>query len=306
MLSIKKIEELKKLGIIIEGTKVTMMGVDLVALNAAIADEKEVDFNAELKSPEGITILDDDGLELVKTNVKKGHETAFSEILAKELAKEYGITIDKKDPREAVKLIAAASALKAVEEAKLTPDEQVKEKDKIIEQLRKSITDGDGEKETFKTQAEQYRNELNSVREMNEWSKFLPEDHNPLLGAEDYRRRIKEEKGIDFKKINGVWVTTDLEGNPIKDKLVKDIPAKDKIKEIFDTTPQWKKVVAAESSGGGLGTGSSTSGGGSTATGGSYKNMSELRAAKEANKWSQKEFKDNYTKAVAENPDFGK
>jgi len=300
----QKIEELKKLGIEVEGGKIKVMGIDITSLTAAVSDEKEVDFIAELKAPAGVNILDDEGLELVKSNVKRGHETAFSEIFAKELMKDYGITIDKKDPKEVIKAIAAAEAIKAVEAAKLTPDEQVKEKDKIIEQLRKSIQDVDTEKGTLKSEAEKYKNELLSFREMNEWAGMLPEDHNPLLKPEDYRRRIKEEKGIDFKKIDGVWVPTDLEGNPLKDKLVRNISAKDKIAELFESTPQWKKSVTTTTSGG-LGTGSSASGSPEPAKG-NYKNMSELREAKEKNRWSQKEFKDEYTKAVSENPEFGK
>jgi hypothetical protein len=311
MLKKDDIAKLKKKGITIndDGT-INVMGVDMKTLNEAISSKEEVDYpEPTIVAPEKHSLLSDEELEVLKTTAKnegaKSKETSMPEILAKLYKEKYGIKLDTKDLDEVIKAIALTESEKAVNAAKLTVDEQVKLKDTDIATLRQNVIDAQAEGGKFKTEAETYKSQLDSVNEMQEFSSLISGKSNPIFKANELRTRFREEEGFDIKKVNGTWIKVDLEGKPIQDKLLRNIPANTAIDETLSKRKEWAKPIeaAAGAASGGHGTGSSGGGQGNGAAK-KYNSLSELKEAKNAEKWDGRRYQQEYTKAVAENPEF--
>lgn len=311
------IAKLKLMGIEISKDGVSILGIDIKKLNDAIAATEEVEFNAEYVAPKGLNIVKDEDIEQLKTaakgEAKTATEKALPEILAKAYKEKYGIKLDTKDLDEVIKAVVAAESDKAIKASGLTVEEQVKAvttaKDKDIETIRENMEKLQSERDNLEAESKKWRGEAESMKENEMFSRLLGDKVNPLLKPAEYRARMKEEEGIDFKMVNGKFVPVDNEGNVLKDKFLKEIPAEKKIAEILEKRKEWVRSTEGGSGSGkgegGFGTGGSGNGG--SGGGGSdkkYANMSELKAAAAQNKWNQKQLKQEYQKQVSENPEF--
>lgn len=317
MLSAKNKKLLASWGISIEAGAVKVdlskIGINEKDLLAAANDAAEVDIEIAVK-PEGFNILDDAALKefegRIKTEQKPLIENATKEILAKIWKEKYGVKLDTKNPDEVLEAIILAKSTAAVDAAKLTVDEQVRLKEADLESVRANYKELEKELNKEKEEVTAWKGKHDLVLENQDFASLLGDKVNPLLKPSEYRARMLEEEGIQFKKVAGVWKVLDSEGNPVKNKLRDEISATEKLNEILSKRTEWAKPTTPSDGGGnnGGGHGTGNSGGGAGGNGGagsaSIKNMSSFKEAARTNKWNAVRQNQEYLKVVAENKDF--
>ena len=290
-------------GITIEGDAVkfdlSKIGIDQAALIAAEKDTKEVDFEVKIK-PEGFNVLDETELTDLKTRVegdaKTAAEKSVPEILAAAYKEKYGVKLESTNMDEVIEAIALARSTEAVSKLNLTIDEQVKLKDADLATVRQNYADLEKEVGVHKGEVEKWKGEFEGLKESQGFASFLGDRINPLLKPNEYRQRLLEEEGVQFKNIDGVWTAMDAKGGVIKDKMAKPVAANDKLAEILGRRKEWTKPESAAAPvQGGHGTGGS---GGGAAAEKKYGSMSQLKAAAAEGKWNQKTLKAEYDKAA--------
>lgn len=308
MLKPAQIKLLATWGITVEGDAIkfdiSKIGINQAALLAAVKDPNEVDFEIKVK-PEGFNILDETELTELKARVeldaKTNAERSVPEMLAQTYKEKFGVKLDSNDMEQVIEAVALLRSTEAVSKLNLTVDEQIKLKDADLETVRKSLADVEKEIGTHKSEAERWKGSFESLKDTNDFAQFLGDRVNPLLRPDEYRKRLREEENIDFKKVDGVWKPFDLKGVEIKDKYAKPVPAVDKLTEVLGKRKEWAKPVAAASAEEVGGHGAGGAGGGSGGGGEKkYSNMSSLKEAAASNRWSSKQLKQEYDKAAIE------
>lgn len=247
-------------------------------LKAAIEDEKE----ADLAVDEKVQSFTEDELGTLKSNSYKEGKTAGVEIAVKDVKEELKLEFQGKS----VKGLVEAAQKKAVEDAKIPANEQVKELTTKLATLQNTITEQD-KKLADKEQ------EVEGIRIKSELYKVIPAGGTL---ENDEVIELMKLKGYAFEQKDGKTVVK-LNGEVQNDKLGNPLAAKD----IITGFMKEKKLIADESGGGGP-----EGRGGDTKPPVKFTKFSELKKHYESKGISTmgQEFNEAVQKAVADNKDF--
>lgn len=182
------------------------------ALSEAISSDTET----EVEIPE-LTILDETGLNKLKSSSYNDGKKAGVEMAVKEYADEAGIEVAQKDRN--IKSFAEIVKAAALEEAGAKPDERIAKKDKDIENLRKEYKKLQDEK----TEIERKIVKAESKAALYQSVPSLGEGQIPV----DKLVRLMEADGYQFTTENGKLSIKDPSGNDIRTNTLEDIAPKD-------------------------------------------------------------------------------
>lgn len=193
-----------------------VLKLDATKLEAAIADQNEV----ELEIPQGLQGMIPTELEARDRNVKStGYNegvTAGKEMLVKELKTTHGITIDGKGADQ----FMSAYKAKVLEEAKITPNEQLKEKDTVITNLQNNIQALQAEKQRAEGQISEIRLNSNLFKQVPELGVTLePEEVIGSMRSRGYSFE-QDQNGAIIPKLNGQVIRDATTQNPLAPKDV--------------------------------------------------------------------------------------
>lgn len=164
--------------------------------------------------PEDVIVLDDAGLQQVKnTEYANGKEKGL-EMAVKDYGKTNGIEFTGKTIDGLVK----AAQAKAIKDANVEPDEQVKQLTTELDNVRKNYTDLEQklqQKESLATKAAITTGIISEVPTLGDKSA-------PVAKV----LKLMEVDGYEFKQENGKTVTY-LNGEKVVDKLSQPVPVKD-------------------------------------------------------------------------------
>lgn len=196
------------------------------ALTKAITAAEEVDL--EGFSPDGLTVLTAEELTARDTNTKKsveaGYKTAGREIALKEIKEAAGLTdVEGKDAKKIAEAIKSA----ALTEAKIAPDQQVKELQtqlKALETARDEAIQG-------KTKAEQMAQTVRFEREI---IGAFPARGGELSDEDRLALFNMRYEAADVEGVGRVWKNK-ADGSELRDKVSgKPLQTGDVIKGFFD------------------------------------------------------------------------
>lgn len=197
------------------------MGIDYDALVSAIKDTKEVD----LTLPEG-TFYTEDAINELRTNIKRGHEEAYTEIWGKSMNEKHALGLSTRDAKNPEKVIAALKS-KGAEEANVEPNTKIKELEESIKRLQ---TETIPEKERQYAELEtKYKGYL----EREQYISVLPKDAISILTPDEHIARVKQ---YAIRGENGEAIDPKT-GIPFKDKMERPIPFTDKVNEFYKNNP---------------------------------------------------------------------
>jgi len=221
--------------------------MDAAALESAITDTAEKD----IAIPDNITVLTAEELatrdRAKELAGRKAGETASIEMLIKDKKKELGLEFEGKDPDTFIEALQQ----KALADAKIAPDEKLKEKDKTISQLQKNI-------QTLQNEKQQIEQKVSQVKVEATVLKSIPSNLKAGMDAEEVLTLMKA-KGYDFTEKDGQIVAV-KNGETIADQALNPRPIKDVVTE-YATERGWIDTGTGTRSGRGEG----SSGGGSGA-----------------------------------------
>ena len=192
-------------------------------LEAAKSDQEvEVEVSADLQ------VFTKPELETREANLKSTNIEAGKEIMVKELKKATGLEFAGKDPEKFINEYKA----KVLKDENISVDDKIKEKDKVIEGLRKNLGDKDQEINTWKNKATQA--DVDS-----KYLGWLPKERAEILSDAQFVGLLKQE-----------YEVTEYEGKPAMKnirtgEIEKDpttltpIPPADVIKGHFEKSTGW-------------------------------------------------------------------
>lgn len=192
-----------------------LLKLDTAAFESALTATTETD----LAIPNNITVLTTEELAArdiatKKTGYSEGGLAAI-EMFVKEQKKAHNLEFEGKDP---AKLLESFSA-KVLADAKIAPNEALKEKTSMIEQLRANITKLEQEKAETAAQVAKVRTEASILR-------AVPSN---LKGVEsDEVLASMRLKGYEFEDVEGVVVVKKA-GAVVADAALKPLALKDVI-----------------------------------------------------------------------------
>lgn len=263
---------------------IATLKLDKEKFTAAITGADEVDF--ELPA---LSVFTPDELKIRDENIRKERysegKAAGSEITIKEFKEKFGITIEGKD----LAAVTEACKNKILEEAKIEPNKQLQEKEKMIEGLRTTVNALTGEKTTLENSIKSMRIESSALTE-------IPEGiigKNEVLGLMKINGySIEDENGAIILKLNGETVRNNLQ-------------SPESLKNIATAFMTERNLIVTDTGGKQGRGGKSDKPGG---TGGNPKNIAELREQfeSEGKSLNGQEFSARCMELSKDNPDFFK
>lgn len=220
----------------------TLLKLDLPKLEAAIADEKEVD----VEIAEDLQVFTKPELETRDKNNYKTAKKAGEEMQIKALKEKHGVDIAGEDPEKFIE--ALQKKIKA--EVDTNPDARVAEMQKTLDTAKSALKKVNEEKDLLQKDKEtfQYNTKLLSL---------LPNDRMETMTNEEYLMLLNSAIKIETRDGKEVVLKG---GQPIIDaKSLEPVPVADAIKGVF-TERKWIKE-AASSTQAGRGGGNSNPGG---------------------------------------------
>lgn len=248
-------------------------------LKAAIENKDEVDLAVDEK----LTALSEDEITTLKNNEYKNGKEKGVEMAVKGVKEKLNLDFQGKT----VEGLVEAAQKKAIEDAKVPANEQVKELQTKIATLQNTITEQD-------SKLAEKDKEVQGVKLSGELFKNIPAGAS--LENEEVIELMKL-KGYGFEMKDGKLVAS-LNGQAISDKLSNPVPVKDVIEGFLKD----KKLIA-DGAGGGNPEGRGAGGGKAPVK---YTKLSELktRFQSEGKSLLGQEFNEAVQKAVTENKDF--
>ena len=241
----------------------TLAKIDQAVLEAAISaqDEQDVAIADDLQA---VTKVELDTRDRNKYNEGK---TAGAEIALKEVKTKAGIDIDGVDTQK----IADAISKKAVDDAKIVPDEQVKAAQNLTEQWKAKAKTAEDQVKALQADKEQLAMD-------NQYRALLPKDRSDLLNDDEYLMATKSR--FEIKKDGDRQVVVDrTTGEVVRDKTkLEPVAPADVIKGHF-AERKWMAEAPGADSKKGRGGSDSNPGGAK----GQFKKMSEVRKHAEDN-----------------------
>lgn len=211
----------------------TLLKINPATLEAAVASDKET----EIELPRDVKLLSDKDLESRDKNVKStGYNEgvrAGQEIMIKDLKQAHGLTFEGKDSNKFVEALVA----KTLSDAKLQPNEQLKEKDGIIANLQKSVQTLTTEKEQIQKQHKETLLNDNLIKHVPTLAVGLEPDEVILsMKSKGYTFEI-DDAGALITKYNGQIVRDATTQNAVEVKDVISGYVKERKWEKADTEP---------------------------------------------------------------------
>lgn len=196
-------------------------------LAEAITSTEEVDLSIDDK----LTAFTEEEVQTLKSNSYKDGKKAGVEMEVDDLKKEMGLEFQGKT----VKGLAEALKKKTLEDAKIEPNEKVKELEGKLTTAQKAVQELEGrivEKE----------NEVASTKVNTELYKYIPapKEDGPAIDQDDIIFKMKRE-GYEFKLEDGKVVPYKA-GVKITDKVGNDLAPKDVVEGFLKE----KKLISAE------------------------------------------------------------
>lgn len=182
------------------------------SLSEAITSDTE----AEVEIPE-LTVLDETGLNKLKSTSYNEGKKASLEIHIKEYAEENGLEIPQKDRN--IKSFAEIVKAAALEEAGAKPDEKVQKKQQEIDRIKAEYNKLKAEKEEVEGKVSKAESKAALFQSV----PSLGEGQIPV----DKLVRLMEADGYQFANENGKLSIKDPSGNDIKTNTLEDIAPKD-------------------------------------------------------------------------------
>jgi hypothetical protein len=182
-------------------------------LAAAIADTEEKD----IAIPD-LTTLTDDELKVLGSNKYNEGKKAGVEMNVDEVKKKLGLEFTGKT----VEGLVEAAQKKAVVDAKVSPDEKVKELTEKVTNLQTTVKD-------YETKLAEKDSEVSNIRTISEIHKHIPDfgENAPAL-SKDETWSLMKANGYDAKVENGNLVLY-KDGKQVKDKLENAVKAQEVI-----------------------------------------------------------------------------
>jgi hypothetical protein len=219
--------------------------MDEKVLSDAIAAPDEQD----VAIPEDLQVLTKTEQETRDRNKYNEGKTAGSEMVIKDIKTTHKLSIDSNDPEKVVEAIGK----KAVEEAKIAPDEQVKEQKKLVDQWKQKAT-------TAEQKATELEGKITGLSVDNKLRGLLPKDRSDILTDDEYLVSIKSKFRLETKDGREV-VIDNATGEVVRDKIkLEPILPGDAISGYFTERKGWLVDPKAGGGQGGRGGGNSNPG----------------------------------------------
>lgn len=237
--------------------KININGKSIEVSDAELAkalEEKKESF--ELKA-DGLTIRTTEEDDLFAKNKEKEGVSIGAEIGRKELIKGLGIESDgahksDKTAIDAIKTVMSGSVAKALEDAKIEPNEKIRSLETDMELLRGNLTKA--EQKALESE-NQFHSFKQGIEIDNELVSLMPD--NTLLPKKDMLMLFKSKQKIE-KSESGQTIGLGLDGQPLKDtSTLQPLPIKSVVENFFSENSQYLK--GAEGGAGGGDSGSSGS-----------------------------------------------
>lgn len=231
-----------------------LLKMDAAKVEAAINDAAEVD----LELPADLTVLTPADLAARDQQQKSTHTKAGMEIAIKEMKEKTGLEFNGKTPEQFIEAFQA----KVLKDANISVDTQVKDKDKIIDGLRKNL----GEKEQSLVAVQ---NEAKAAKADAQLLSLLPPNRSKILSDQEYLSLAKNS--FEIGEADGRPAIIDrTTGEPIRTKdTLLPVPPADVIKGHFEAK-KWIEPAQQQQQGG-------RSAGDSKTIPGSITNMTQLK-----------------------------
>lgn len=258
----------------------TLLKIKEADLEAAIADEKEVDLKIDAK----LQTFDETELQTVKSNSYKEGKKAGVEMEVDELKKELGYDFQGKT----IKGLIDFNKKKVLEDAKIEPEKKVTE-------LQEKLTTVQNSYKQLETKLAEKDNEVATTKTKSEVFKHIPSfgDEGPAFDQEDVYNMMRT-KGFEFKIEEGKVVAY-KDGKQVQDKLSNPTD----VKEVVNGFLMEKKLITEEKviAGRGDKTHKQTS---------KFATLSELKKhyQEQGKNLLGSEFSEAVQKAAKENPEF--
>lgn len=253
------------------------------SLSEAITSDTET----EVEIPE-LTLLDETGLNKLKSTSYNDGKKAGVEMAVKEWAEESGMDVPQKDRN--IKSLAEIIKAAALEEAGAKPDERIAKKDKDIENLRKEYK----RLEQEKAEIENKVSKAESKAALFQSVPSLGEGQIPV----DKLVRLMEADGYQFANENGKLSIKDPSGNDIKTNTLEDIAPKNILTGYAKEIGLYREQTEPETPKG--------RGGGNPNPAPVFTKQSELKAhyEKSGKSINGEEYLNHVRQLRTENPDF--
>lgn len=224
-MALKK-EDIQKLAILAK--------IPVPDLEKAIGEKEEVALTIQDK----LNVYSEDEVTTLKKNEYNSGKTAGLEIAVKETKEEMGLEFTGKT----IKGLIEAAQKKAVDEAKINPDQRVKE-------LQDKLTNVQNTVKEYETKMAEKDTEVSGIKLNYELSKHIPVvgENGPSFMPDEVIQLMKIN-GYEFKQENGAVVPY-KDGKQLQDKLSNALPAKDVITNFMKE----KKLITEEAVPGGRG-----------------------------------------------------
>lgn len=263
-----------------------LLKIDPAKMLEAAKSDQEV----EVEVPADLQVFTKPELETREANLKSTNIEAGKEIMVKELKKATGLEFAGKDPEKFINEYKA----KVLKDENVSVDDKIKEKDKVIEGLRKNIGERDTEITTLKTKASQAEADSKLLG-------LLPKERASILTDQQYLSLIKQE--FELTEHEGKPAVKNLKTGEIeKDKTTfTPLAPADVIKGHFEGA----KWIAAEG-GAGAGGGQGGRGAGDSKTVGGIQNMKQFKEHASAQGWNLngEQARAELNKITTANPNF--
>src|SRR5581483_690301 len=180
-----------------------LVKIDEKTLSEAIAATEEKDITI----PEDLQVMTKTEVETRDRNKYNEGKTAGTEMVVKDIKTKHNLTIETNDPDKLVEAISK----KAVEDAKIAPDEQVKEARKLIDQWKQKATDAE-------KKAEEAESKITGLAIDSKLRSLLPKDRSDILTDDEYLGSIKSKFRLETKD-NREVVIDNATGEIVRDKV---------------------------------------------------------------------------------------
>ena len=190
---------------------------------AELLGESEVDVDVP-----ALTILDENGLKELKSNIKKGHDEAFPEIKGKELNEKYKLGLSTTDAKDLDKVMEAMKAV-GIKEAGIAPNDRIKELETSLQKLQNEVVPN------YEKQVSEWKGKYAERETFDKYVSVIPPTANKFLTPDEHVARVKKVVAIGD---NGVAINP-ATGEAYKDNLEKPIPFNEYVGNLYKTNEGW-------------------------------------------------------------------
>lgn len=226
-----------------------MLSTNTINKLAALAKLKPEDLTAaitaatetELTIDEKLSTFSDDELKTLKSNTYADGKKAGVEMSVDEVKKKLSLDFQGKT----VEGLAEAAMKKGFADAKIEPDQRVKELTDKVTNLQKTVTD---QEKALKAKD----SEVSSVKIKGELYKHIPTpgENGPALGQDDVIQ-LMQANGYEFKLNESGTIVPYKDGKPVVDKLENIVPAKDVVTGFMKEKKIITETITPDGRGGG-------------------------------------------------------